>query len=182
MLVQIQRDRLVVNWRKNGDDHFYPTFRVLRQHFVEVFRKFEVFLKQEVGVTLDLTGVEFGYINVIQLGKELSHTSELAYILPMFGWTDSLMNAGFDSLSSVNLQAQFALHGFEGQMSLAVQSMQMPVDGSAAIRLDLTSRWLKPGIGRDDVMPWLDKAHEQSVRSFVSLTSSEMHSRWERTR
>ena len=46
-LIQVQPDRLVVNWRKVGGDDVYPRYEAIREQFTEVVDKFSAFLAEQ---------------------------------------------------------------------------------------------------------------------------------------
>jgi uncharacterized protein (TIGR04255 family) len=179
-LIQIQRDRLIFNWRQNALDSSYPSYTVLRRSFAKAMDKFFAFLNRENIAEPQVSGVEFGYVNLIPLPQEMRATKEISDIFPLFSLNvpaESVLGA----LSAVNWQSRFDFPHGRGHLHVGIQSAQLPSDGRPALRFDLASRWLAPLIPAAKVLPWMDEAHEITVNSFVQLTSSTMQSgEWER--
>lgn len=177
ILVQIQRDRLIVNWRKQ-ESSTYPSFDVLNKHFTKAFVQFTRFINGLGLEELRFTGLEFGYVNIIPLAVPLSSTQDVTNIFPIFDL--SAKGSLLRSLSALNFQAQFDLPK-KGQLHVGIQSTQRPTDGTPVLRCDLVSRWLSPQIIESEVLPWLTMAHEITVEAFVSITSKQMQqAKWER--
>lgn len=178
ILVQIQRDRLIVNWRKQ-ESSVYPSFNVLSKHFTSVFAKFGRFINDLGLEALRFTGLEFGYVNVVPLAAPVSSTQDVTNIFPIFDLASKGSVLG--SLSALNFQAQFDLLPENGQLHVTIQSTQRPNDGAPVLRCDLVSRWQSPQIVESGVLPWLTAAHEITVKAFVSITSRQIQkAEWER--
>jgi len=180
ILLQIQRDRLILNWRKSDDSSIYPSYTVLRRRFEKALNTFSTFIgKQNIG-TLQLTGIEFGYVNLITLPRELTSIENFNEVFPILIFDKK--SGILQSLSALNFQARFELPE-KGQLHASIFSAQKPTDGSPALRFDLVSRWFSPQMLQSDMLPWLDMAHEMTVKTFVFLTSRQMQEvEWERYR
>ena len=53
-------------------------------------------------------------------------------------------------------------------------------DGQEILRLTLSARSRPQGKGLSDLRDFLDRAHEDIVRGFAAITTSEMHELWGR--
>src|SRR5260370_25338572 len=69
-LVQVQPDRLLVNWRAGDPAERYPRYRHMRSVFESRFAELAGFAKDQGFGDLDVVQAELSYINVIQLSRE----------------------------------------------------------------------------------------------------------------
>ena len=69
-LIQVQPDRLVVNWRKVGGDDVYPRYEAIREQFTAVVDKFSAFLAEQELDELRVNQCEITYINHIPVSDE----------------------------------------------------------------------------------------------------------------
>jgi uncharacterized protein (TIGR04255 family) len=83
-VVQIQPDRLYVNWRRREGE--YPRFSdrggVLERALFEL-RRFRAHCVQKLGADLALTGVELAKVDVIAQGLHWSDTADLGKVIPL---------------------------------------------------------------------------------------------------
>ncbi len=178
-IIQIQRDRLIFNWRQLPSLMKYPSFEILSAEFISIFNKFNAFCLSDLGNKVELNGLELGYVNTIPLNNCEMSTSTFSDIFP------NIFNVGKKSLlqkmGRINCNMQFNLPDNNGNLHISLNSMQQQEDGTQAIRLDLSSKWISPMIVETDLKDWFDKAHEFTVASFVDITSEENHKNWGRT-
>lgn len=178
-LIQIQRDRLIFNWRKEPEENSYPSYSVLKRKFKKIFLLFLKFIDQAELGNLHVTGIEFGYVNIMPLINELDSTNEVSTIFPIIS-LEKTNHPVLCAMSAINWHTRFDLPNREGHLHTALQSTQRNTDGQPVLRLDLTARWLAPKIHVEGIWPWLDTAHGYAVTAFASLTSQQKHAEWER--
>jgi uncharacterized protein (TIGR04255 family) len=179
-LVQVQRDRLILNWRQITPDHEYPSYKTVIQEFRRIFRVFTNFVqKQSIG-NLQMNGVELFYINHIVVGRELQSPNALPDVLRIFSWrsVDTLADT---MLRTANCTLEFERPNLDGQLNMSVQTAQRLSDGQELVRFDLLARRLAPQITEDEVWSWFDRAHECIITTFVSSTDPDIQEKyWER--
>ncbi len=178
-IIQIQRDRLVFNWRQLPTPMKYPSFDVLSVEFISIFNKFNAFCLSEFGNEVELNGLELGYVNIIPLIDESMSTSALNNIFPQIFCINE--NKNLKNMVRINCNTQFDLPDNKGHLHLSLNSIQQQEDGTQALRLDLSSKWINPNIAKADLKSWFDTAHEFTVNSFVDITSEQNHKNWGRT-
>jgi uncharacterized protein (TIGR04255 family) len=177
-LIQIQRDRLVYNWRRGPHNATYPHFEVLEERFWNVAQKWSGFLEKE-GKLLRLTQWELSYINHILTPNG---RPTLADVLSF--WGEKLYEAMGGVADAGRMEAQRILNENGApwarmyvNIGTAVRSDQMPL-----ITFELTVRG-PPG---NDGEAWgvtrerLFQARRQIVTAFDTLTTPEMHISWGR--
>jgi uncharacterized protein (TIGR04255 family) len=170
-LVQIQRDRLVVNWRRTPENAEYPRYDVLRREllskFTDLTRAGEEFGK------VSPSAIEVTYVNIIVDDPDLKEVFSEALRwgllqLPSLG-------KQIEANASQSFDATEGLGGRAGNLVISQRT-----SGGSPVVLQLTCQL--PVDGVDDALAALDRGHEHIVRSFTEITSQTMHERWGRTR
>lgn len=179
-LVQVQRDRLVFNWRRVTPDEAYPSYSSVIREFRRIYRAFLQFVTDFAIGELRLTGIELCYVNHITYGRELNTVDELPKVINFLSWHSS-PNLASALLRTMICNLQFERPEKMGQLTLACQTAQRLQDGQELIRFDLVARHLAENISELEVWPWFDNAHECIVTTFVDVTTPEIQRNiWER--
>jgi hypothetical protein len=72
-LVQVQQDRLAVNWRDGESGSPYPRYPAMRQVFAERFADLEAFAIQEGTGPVRVQQAELSYVNAVGSGATGTH-------------------------------------------------------------------------------------------------------------
>jgi len=176
-LVQLQHDRLTVNWRKSTEDAVYPRYAHLRQVFVDRFRELADFVDEAHLGSLRVTQVEINYINSIPL--EGGHQGQLELVLRNWrqikghhlGKAEQARAAMVFNVPDLGLPPV--------RLYVTADPARRP-DGQQVMFLTLTVRGAPSDEGVDEALVFLDRAHDHLVRSFAELTPTTMHERWEK--
>lgn len=180
MLVQLQGDRLILNWRKNTDANEYPRFQALKQEFLEIVQKFEQFVKSELSSALTVTGIELGYVNAIIFDNELQSMAQYGEVVPELSFAEFSRSMSV-KLEFMNATFQFTMPNDRGSIFVTSQNAFRPEDGRQFAKLDVYARWQNPEIEMSAVADWLDDAHEKTVLAFSRVTSDNFQvSKWGR--
>lgn len=166
-LVQLQSDRLVFNWRGEGER--YPRYDSLRPRFDAVWGQWCEFLEEA------------------QLGRAVPEQIELAYVNQI-----QARRVG-DVLAGVDLPALHAAGTVQQEHFLTSQGMPERDDGASVLNVEAANL---QGIDRETVVLNLtyradvadgtsmsalfDEARESIVVSFANITRSEWHETWGR--
>lgn len=179
-LIQIQRDRLIFNWRQHHLNNPYPSYRVVISNFRDVVKIFDKFLRSSKIGSLNVVGLELGYINNMQYGRELAEESDIGNVFPDF--FEKLEPARFlKKLSTLNWITQFPLPDGRGNLTLQIQTVQRRTDGEPLLRADLVARHFAEGLNGRAMWNWFNLAHEWIVCGFADVTSPKVQSEfWER--
>jgi uncharacterized protein (TIGR04255 family) len=168
-LLQVQNDRLFLNWRKTSEgDPRYPRYAYLRGVYQQVFTAFQQRVDElQVGTFRPHTAV-VTYVNRFALEAGEALKDAFAPLDP--NW-DQLPGAAPEIRLSVPLGEPPQPRG-----RLIATANTDPTDGThgyleVSARIDLTQPSLDPFAG-------LDLAHEVCVTSFEKLTTPKMHERW----
>ncbi|MCL4672643.1 MAG: TIGR04255 family protein [Sphingomonadaceae bacterium] len=173
-LLQFQPDRLLLNWRQNGEGT-YPRYEQIAKAFQESLSKLCNHVQAEMGYELDINQIEITYINIIPV-EDTSEQSKWLTIFPAFGFPIEAMSANFSEISqSEDGKSIGRLHH---ELRSAVS-----IDGrNKALQLNLTYRGKPTLPGIDGALELLGKGRLAIVKRFTELTTNEAHNAWKRTK
>jgi uncharacterized protein (TIGR04255 family) len=176
-LVQLQTDRLLVNWRSVEDSSTYPRYGHMRSTFAQRFGDLVAFAADAQFGDIVITQAELSYINSISV--EPGELGRLDRFLRIWsGLADH--HLGEPEQSRVTLTFPVADIGQPPvRLYVEVNPAQRP-GGEPVLFFTLTVRGNPGGRGLDDSLKFLDGAHAHLVRSFAELTRESMHSIWRR--
>jgi uncharacterized protein (TIGR04255 family) len=179
-IIQIQRDRLLQNWRKVRPTDEYPRYSKVRDDFRRHIQLLSTFLAENDLGVIELEQQELTYINHIYLGAGWETIGQLAKVFPDFGWRSG--ERFLSEPEQINWRTSFALPNKSGRMHVTIQNALRRNDGTPLLLLELTVRGMGKDKTLDGMWSWFDIAREWIVRGFTDLTGAEMHnSVWHRT-
>lgn len=176
-LLQVQHDRLIMNWRAGEGGNPYPRYRSLRASFETRMEDFISFLNERdvaAGGAVRPLAVEVTYNNAISADGE--RTLPLERVLSTHRSVDS--HLGEPTQESISYT--FDLSSSDGYRSLVhVTAGSDANQRDAPLTLRLSAHAAVNG-GVKDVLAALDLAHDRVVRTFEEITTDAMQSRWEK--
>ncbi len=180
-LIQIQRDRLIVNWRKVKGTEVYPRYESdIRPRFKREFASFIGFVQERELGKIDVQQCDVTYVNDIPLGEGWDSLSDLPKLL---GVCSPLRPGSFlPMMETLFLQGSFEMPHNHGRFHFATQFLKRMTDEREVYQLRLTARGKPDSSSESDVLSWLDIGREWVVRGFADLTTPEAHNLWGRTR
>ncbi len=174
-LVQVQPDRLLVNWRAGDPAEKYPRYRHMRSMFESRFAELARFAKGQGFGDLDVVQAELSYINVIQLGRE-----DLGRIETFLkGWSGT-PGHHLDPPEEARVTLTYLVPDVgipPVRLYVEVSPAQLTT-GERVLFFTLTIRGNPGGRSLDEALKFLDEAHSHLVRSFAELTQESMHALW----
>jgi uncharacterized protein (TIGR04255 family) len=171
LLVQIQHDRLLLNWRKVKDDDPYPRYGQLRQDFSERWSDFVRYVASGDYGAFQPTLAEVSFFNRIPVSSPAEVPGAIAALNP---------NWRLDGHLATSLQIERAMAddagGQFGQQNIVLG--YRPEFGS--IQLEITSKVRIDAESTDSVgiLAALDKAHDADVLTFDQITTGNAHIAW----
>ncbi len=178
-LVQLQPDRLVVNWRGLATGSVYPRYPQVRKVFERRWSDVAQFVGERQLGSLEITQCELNYINVIDWPPdEFGHLELL-----LRNWReDGAHHLGAPQQVRIAMVFDVADLGRPPvRMHVSADPAQRP-DGTQTLFLTITVRGAPASATFENAMEFLDGAHDHLVRSFAELTAETMHAKWERRR
>lgn len=180
-LLQLQRDRLIINWRRRAEDSPYPSYDAIVARLRDVLGLLIGFLKEQSLRTPDLVGVELAYVNALQFGRDLDGPADIGSVVPFLAWPPPAGSLDRLALSGLSWNAQLDLADGEGNLHIGLNTTQRPSDGKGLVRLDLLARKFSPALETHAIWNWFDLAHASIVTTFSDITSRDVQNRvWER--
>lgn len=171
-LLQFQPDRLLLNWRQNGEGT-YPRYEQIATAFQECLCKLRNHVQAAKGYELDINQIEITYINIIPV-EDVSEQSKWLRIFPAFGFPIETMSANFAEIAQSEDGKPIA------RLHHELRSV-VSIDGrNKAFQLNLTYRGKPTLPGIDGALELLGKGRVAIVKRFTELTTNEAHDAWKR--
>ena len=180
-VVQVQHDRLVVNWRRKGSGE-YPRFHAVLKMLGEAWQRLGA-VCDEFGYPVPVPELcEIQYINRLGIDEGI-HTSEdmASMIIPWNGIADNeFLPESY--LGGFNLHCHFP-QDREGWLDIDGWTTASDADeGSEIMMLNLTSRGYAQENDFESALAFFNVAHVWIVRGFAAVTSPYAHEIWGRKR
>ncbi len=179
-LLQIQSNWFAANWRKVAPEGEYGRWESRWDAFQ---RWVTVFAGVVSHGDLDFDQVEVTYINHIEPTAIWSHHGDAASVFTPL----ALANEGFleePEQFSANLKYLIRTSNDEneslGRLHVSIDPGFLRPAGAPIFVMNLTARGAPLGSGLEGVRAFAEIAHEWIVRGFADLTSTAMHTVWNR--
>jgi uncharacterized protein (TIGR04255 family) len=177
-LIQLQRDRLVVNWRGLEEGSIYPRYKHVRDLFARASADLERFLVERKEGPLNVVQAEVNYINAIDPRDPpgdphflLSWWKPMArHHLASPNQTDFTLMFDVDDLGAPPVRMYVDLHPAQRDDGRPVTFLTLTVRGAPAEGTMAAS------------LAFMDGARSHIVRSFDEMTTDEMHEVWVKQR
>jgi uncharacterized protein (TIGR04255 family) len=180
-LIQIQRNRFVVNWRKVKGDEAYPRYeKEIRPRLLREWRRFQEFVREQQLGTINVVQCELTYVNDILRGEGWNTFGESLTLLS--NWNSRGSTSFLPSPETLTIVGAFRMPEDRGRLHFATQHVLRQIDQREAIQLRLVARGRPQSTSDEDVLKWIDMGHEWIVLGFVDLTSAKAQELWKRTR
>jgi uncharacterized protein (TIGR04255 family) len=175
-VVQVQSNWFLFNWVRVKGGEEYPRYRSVVARFEQEFARFQSHL-EDVGIGRIDTLVQFtlNYVNHIPRSDGWKTRDELRLFLPDFfaKWgTHRQLREPSD------LVVQFGQEIEIGRLNLSIRNGRTQNDPEEVFVLELGVA--SPIFPKEpnSLKPWLDKAREAIVTSFVELVSADARTKW----
>jgi uncharacterized protein (TIGR04255 family) len=185
-VIQIQPDRLVLNWRRTTEDEPYPRYENLIPAFREAMSSLIAFLSEEGLALPTIVQAEVTYVNPIPI-EALGDARELTRLITL--WSGALSDEFLPTPEEVRLSIRYRIPDPGSGDPVG----RLYVEGSPAFHkgvgsekasevfmLQIFARGKPLGDGLDGAFAFLDLGHDWVVRGFTSLTTERMHEQWGR--
>lgn len=176
-VIQLQNNYFARNWRK-APGAAYPRFPALRDPFEQDLESLQRYLQtRKLGELIPIQ-CELSYISHIDVPAGNADLSEVVSLLaprPTSG------TRAWPEPESIRLATQFLIHHEDapvGRLYVSADPAVRREDNAPIVLLNVTARGIPLGDGLQGVIDFLGLAHERTVATFESITTSEMHTRW----
>jgi uncharacterized protein (TIGR04255 family) len=170
-LIQVQRDRLIVNWRKEAASAAYPRYGSLRVELEKRVTQFSEFLESRHKGPLRPNAIEVTYVNQVPLAGKSPNLSDIVALLQ-----SAPKDVGLPVETNLSVRFDVSSQLERKSAALVINAQRSPtVDPPLAV-LQLSCSI--PVYDLPDAFDALDKARYHVVQSFQSVTTDKMHDEW----
>jgi uncharacterized protein (TIGR04255 family) len=182
-LLQIQQDRIIHNWRRQSDNsRAYPRYGSVKAAFVREVKIFTDWLVSEKMGEIRPNQCEVIYTNIIDVGADETYSDFMRKLTPL--WAGKYVSQPPNILEDANLQLRFMFPKDDkptGRLYVQLQAAVRQDTGARVVKLELTARGRPKGETVADAFELLDEERVQIVKTFASVTTTNMHKIWRRT-
>ena len=171
-LIQVQNDRLLLNWRKRGNG-VYPRFEVVRDRFSRVVDDFFAYLASVGEPPVNVIGTEFTYFNRIEGDLPASDVvtifSSSNVVLP-----GEPLIATYQEVRNL----QDMVSGDRGQLSISTEPA-VDSQGARGLHMTITTKFFSDGVeSRKQLDQLLTSGHDVSRSAFDALVTERVQKEW----
>lgn len=171
LLVQVQHDRLLLNWRKVKDDDPYPRYKRLRADFAQVWQEFSGYIRDhdDYGV-LQPSLSEVSFFNRVPMGSATDVPGFVKALNPEWELSGQLVTA-----YQVEREVIDVAPGYQNiALNYRPENGHMQLEISTRIEVETATG------EASEVLDFLDTAHRIGVLTFDAVTTDNAHSVWGR--
>lgn len=177
-VVQIQRDRLIHNWRKISSNSECPRYNSLIKAFQNHLKSFNDFLQEADLGTIQIRQYELSYVNQISQGEGWETLEDLGKIFPDFKWQNSVERF-LPKPQYIHWNTTFDLPENLGRLHISITNGL--TNDHPTVFFALTVRGMGNYNSFDLMQNWFDMAHEWTVKAFADLTDQKIQTNiWKR--
>jgi uncharacterized protein (TIGR04255 family) len=181
-ILQLQRDRLLHNWKKNKPTDAYPRYSAVIGHFQKQLDLFVEFLKDHDLGAIDPLQYEMTYVNHIPKGEGWNDLTELGSVFRDHQWQEQ-EGRFLSPIEHVNLGSSFVLPNRKARLHVSIRDGKRLEDRRSVLLFELTVRGFPSDGSTDAMWRWFDSAREWIVKGFTDLTTADIQKKvWRRTR
>ena len=170
-VLQLQQDRIAVNWAKAETGDEYPRYDTIRAFLVDAWHRLEAAV-DDLGLTMPLPDMcRLRYAN--ELGASQGWMSDLNTVNLIAPWKLTMSDSFLPMVSGLIMH--FHLPEHRGMLDISGWHSEEDL-----FTLVLESEVWPSAPDLDGVIEGMDLAHKWIVRGFASATTPEAHSLWER--
>ncbi len=181
-LVQVQRDRLIHNWRRVNQAGEYPRYHRIKQTFEEDIRTVVSFLEENRIGSIEPNQWEVTYVNHVPVGELLDDLGSLEQVVTV--WQSNYSGSFLPRPENVEFTARYIIRDEAGKpigrLHVIAQPIYRITDDKLIVVLTLTGRGTPKEPTVESVLQALDIGHEWVVRGFANITTTNAHGAWRR--
>ncbi|HVV37632.1 MAG TPA: TIGR04255 family protein [Acidimicrobiales bacterium] len=170
-LIQLQHDRVALNWRRLDDSQGYPSFDSIRPTWDNVFSQV-CDLAAGLNAPIVPNIFEVTYVNPVDPAPRARDL-----VAP---WSGRYSDAFLPRPSSLRIGAEYDLPDDLGVLTIDMTPARRRDTDTDATLIRLIARGWPSTSDPSELANFLDVAHDWIVRGFTSFTTPKMHKAWGR--
>ena len=173
-LVQLQHDRLILNWRKT-DGASYPRYHMMRPRFLNVWERLLAFLQKE-GMDVPVPTIcEVTYVDhVLNTDtREIVARGGQPFTFWIGGPTAFLKEGGTTALSMT-----VTMPGLGDLVTVQMNTALELARANIVQQLQFSSLTRPASTSTEDILAALDRAKDLNIRAFLEFTSEQLQELW----
>jgi uncharacterized protein (TIGR04255 family) len=178
ILVQIQRNAFVLNWRKRNEE--YPRFDSVKGKFDQYYFAFADFVSRELHSEMALIqSTELTYANLVDECPQWRGARDTSNVIPGFSIPDVGAEAStvdFNNVTEYTLEPDLMLN-------VAIRTARRPRNANATVlAFDLRAIGALGAASKPEADNWYERAHETIIDAFTALTAKSIQrDHWQRS-
>lgn len=179
-LIQVQRDRLIHNWRQVDGTEEYPRYPKVRATLEEEWQRFRRFLADESLAQPQVNQCEVTYVNHLEYDRGWQGYGDLGKAIAF--WSGQGSDGFLPAPERVRIDAHYCMPDAAGRLHINMRPILRARDNVQLLQLEITARGAPKANDDEAIFAWLDLGREWVVRGFADFTGKTMHAIWERQR
>jgi uncharacterized protein (TIGR04255 family) len=178
ILVQVQRNAFLLNWRKRNDE--YPIFAGVKWKFDRYYSAFASFVSRELHTEMPaIQTTELTYSNLVDECPQWSGAADTSKVIPGFSFPDvGVLRPGpidFNQVTVYGLQPDLMLN-------VAIRTARRPKNATVTVlAFDLRTIGALGSAAKTEADDWYERAHETIIRAFTAMTAQDIQrDHWKR--
>jgi uncharacterized protein (TIGR04255 family) len=172
MLVQMQRNAFLLNWRKR--DQVYPHYDTVKREFDRVYGIFAEFMRETVRQEFAIEVAEVTYINLVHASDNWKGIGAVADVIPSFRTVD----IGVEGATLADtMQSTVWRLAKDMTLSAKVQTGTTTADKRPALIFELSAKGRLGAATKAEADEWFHRAHNLTGKAFQGLTSPDIQAR-----
>ncbi len=180
-LVQVQSDRLVVNWRKLDSAEPYLRYSSVREMLREALTIFTQFLEDEQLGKVEPQHMELTYVNHVPAIGQDGNRAPLSSYLSC--WRGEPASLGLANAEETSFRTQYILpcgSNTSGRLLVELESAYANKTRAPIYVLNILARGAPDEPTLASAFDFFDASHRWIVHAFTEFTTTEAHTLWKR--
>ncbi len=164
-LIQIQPDKLWLNWRKEENSSPYPRFKIIFNEFKKIIN--DIIEMIDFNFYTEINQFEFTYIDHIYLDLFNIDSYQLSHILNICKYDAQMKN--------FNIEYSIPQENIGGTLNTSIKSAKNKINDRKLFVFENTCRGYRTA---DSIDAWFKNAHEILIKNFLNILSDKAKDIW----
>ena len=173
-LIQVQRNRFLLNWRKRRPEDEYPGYEKVADNFEKYLSRFQEFIAEENLGDIVAREYELTYIDLIPQGQGWESFGDLEKVFPnLLSLTRKCIL--LRDVRGINWQTILDLPRDLGQLGISIRSAQRASDNQVLLHMEFKAVSSQP---YQPMRAWFEDVHTTITNLFSNLVSDEIQKKF----